>query len=117
MDTPHATNALNKARTALLVLEEVIVPRVFDDLNHHDALTRCCEAMFTGNGVYNRSLWTALGAAHALHDRRPAIVTYDTSRPFIEAELRRRMRETDTDQNDTVDNPFDVFASDQSGWT
>lgn len=113
MDTPHATNALRKAQRAVTVLETVLIPRIYTTApNHHQALTDAHEDLF-GDGPAHNEMWEALGIAVARVDGKGTPVTFDTSREFIESELRNRIRETDTDQRPT--DPFDIFGSNESG--
>ena len=110
MEARHAANAAEKARKAVEVIEGHLIPELGFNTTH-EGLAYFARVLPTGTDEA-KALWLAMGTGYSFFYNHRTVVTFDTSRPFIAAELANRLKETTPTADD---DPFSVFASNESG--
>ena len=118
MHERHAANAINKADRALEAIETDLLwlwetdPDFPEVTDLHTCLQFTHWVLFAGGRVQNpqlsKAVWSILGAFYSInndYEEYAKVTVFDTSRPFLEANLARRIKETTPRRVDDSD-PF-----------
>lgn len=121
MEEAHRRNALRKALEAVEIIETQLLPVWINDpglpINSlHEGLTYIRAALFDRpNDPASTGLWAVLGFHFSMHRGVKGHLTeFNTSRPYLRAELDNRIRETDPNRAAPTDDPFAIFSSNAS---